>query len=186
MDAKQAGNVLVMVGETGGELGGGMGWGMGGAHVLSVLQNNNKISNIDRLVVPQTNLELAPRLAEGVADLIEKGLVKSAHDCSEGGVIVAAAEMAFAGRVGLDIDLNELPTGNHQLDQFTKAFAESTSRYLLEVKQGDLKQVSQLLDGLPFAVIGEFNTSDRLTGKSLHLDVSLDELVKTWRAPLDW
>jgi len=179
MDAKQAGNLLVMVGETTGNL--------GGAHLWLVLQsNNNKISDIDRLIVPQTNLELAPRLAEGVADLIEKGFVKSAHDCSEGGVLVAAAEMAFAGKVGLDIDLSELPTGIHHLDQFTKAFAESTSRYLLEVKQGDLKQVSQLLDDLPFAVIGEFNTSDRFTGESLQLDVSLDELVETWRAPLDW
>ncbi|MCP3939289.1 MAG: phosphoribosylformylglycinamidine synthase subunit PurL [Actinomycetia bacterium] len=63
-----------------------------------------------------------------VASAIAGGLVVSAHDLSEGGLAVAAAEWAFAGRVGLDL---EVPG-----DEFT-LFGEGAGRYLVEVAAGD-------------------------------------------------
>ena len=46
------------------------------------------------------DLELAPRLFRGVHEAMLRGLVRACHDLSEGGLAVAAAEMAFAGGIG--------------------------------------------------------------------------------------
>lgn len=179
MDAKQAGNVLVMVGETDGAL--------GGAHVWLVLRDDMKLSYEGNQGVPQTDSEVGPRSASAVADLIARGLVKSAHDCSEGGVLVAAAEMAFAGGKGLTINLDEIPcAGDEALNPLMKAFNEATSRYLLEVADDDLREVSKLLGELPFAVIGAVNDSGRLRVSALDLDLGIDELSAAWRGTLDW
>lgn len=44
-----------------------------------------------------------------LASATEKGLVRSCHDCSEGGLAVAAAEMSFAGGYGMELDLSQVP-----------------------------------------------------------------------------
>ena len=44
-----------------------------------------------------------------LANATEKGLVRSCHDCSEGGLAVAAAEMSFAGGYGMELDLSRVP-----------------------------------------------------------------------------
>jgi phosphoribosylformylglycinamidine (FGAM) synthase-like enzyme len=115
--------------------------------------------------------------------------VIAVHDCSDGGLLVAAAEMAFAGtsqerRLGLELDLAELPGSARSL--FTRCFNESPSRYLLQVHEDDVADVMADLAGLPHAVIGTFNTSGRLTLAGNPLDEDLDDLRERWRAPLDW
>jgi phosphoribosylformylglycinamidine synthase II len=161
MDAKSPGNVLIIVGNTSGE------------------------------DLPRTDLTAGPANAAAVAALIENQLVASAHDCSDGGLLVAAAEMAFAGRVGLDIDLQALPS-NAPIDSTTACFAESPSRYLLEItpKYFDAAVRSLRDAGVPFAQIGRFDNHERLTLRTAQdgqlLDESLDTLRQTWRSPLDW
>ena len=88
----------------------------------------------------------------------------SAHDCSEGGLLVAAAEMAFAGRIGLDLDLTNLPVAGEP-NLAAKCFAENPARYLLEVAPADLDAaIRGLRDaGVPFAQVGTFAGHDRLT-----------------------
>ncbi|NJL32402.1 MAG: phosphoribosylformylglycinamidine synthase, partial [Phycisphaerales bacterium] len=120
MDAKQAGNLLIIVGTTQSN--------MGGSHYLQLTGDASLNQRI-----PQLDLQRGPATAQVVAQLIQAGLVQSAHDCSEGGLLVAAAEMAFAGNLGLDIDLDGLPI-ERELDDTTACFAESPSRYLLEVR----------------------------------------------------
>jgi ABC-type multidrug transport system fused ATPase/permease subunit len=56
-------------------------------------------------VVPHVDLQQAPKVFAAVHTAITSGLVKSCHDLSEGGLITAAAEMAFAGGLGVDLDL---------------------------------------------------------------------------------
>ena len=178
MDAKRAGNLLLMVGETDAA--------MGGSHYCDLFDDRTRQKQI-----PRTDLEKGPRTAIAVASLIKAGLVASAHDCSDGGMLVAAAEMAFAGRVGLDLDLQGLPTAG-EVDQTAACFSESVSRYLLEVSPSDLNKVlSGLRDaGIAVGQIGSFAEHARLTLKTEAagrvLDVSLEDLVAAWRAPLDW
>ncbi len=179
MDAKAAGNALLIVGQTTGQLGGSH-LAMGGltpAHA--------------DLSVPTVDLQAGPQTAQAVASIIHAGHVRSAHDCSDGGLLVAAAEMAFAGRVGLELDLDAVPT-NTPLDPITTAFAESPSRYLLEVAPDQLDAAIRALQaaGVPFAQVGHFVERQRLTARTARdgqlLDAMLDALRETWLSPLDW
>ena len=177
MDAKQPGNALIIVGQTDEY--------MGGAHLFRVSPTQELNTH-----VPRVSTRVGPATAKAVADLIATGLVQSAHDCSDGGLLVAAAEMAFAGHFGLSIDLAKLPSAE-PLPTLVAAFAETPSRYLLEARLNDVDTIlKQLcLAEVPAAVIGEFNTGQRLTvqheGKP-QVDEPLDALRAAWLEPLDW
>ncbi|MEE2907467.1 MAG: phosphoribosylformylglycinamidine synthase subunit PurL [Planctomycetota bacterium] len=162
MDAKAANHMLVCIGETTSAL--------GGSHVLKVCPDLAG----DRSL-PVTDLEIGPARARAVASLIEQGKVFSAHDCSEGGLLVAAVEMAMAGGLGLSLDPNAV-AGNH--DPITGCFAETPSRYLLEICPDQLDDIRAQLDGHPVTVLGTFTQDARLvTGD---VDVSMEELRQTW------
>ena len=130
-------------------------------------------------VLPIVDLKRGPQTAKAVASAIRAGLVRSAHDCSEGGLLVAAAEMSFAGGLGLELDLTLLPADN-ELDLMTECFAETPSRYLLEVERANLKKLDAHFRGVSFAVIGEFNASSQLTMTSTELEISIDDLQRAW------
>ena len=92
-----------------------------------------------------------------MSSAIRTGLVTSAHDCSEGGVLVAAAEMAFAGGIGLSLDFDVLPGTSELLD--CAAFGETPGRYLLEVHPDRMDAVHEQLGDVPMTRIGTFNES---------------------------
>ncbi len=121
--------------------------------------------------MPDVDCVLGARLARSVADLITAGRVRAAHDCSDGGLLVAAAEMAMAGRLGLDLDPNGLP-----------CFSEEPSRYLLEIASDAIVH----LGDVPHTVIGTFNDTARLTLADDPLDISIDDLLAAWLGTLDW
>lgn len=178
MDAKAAGNLLLIVGQTGSEI--------GGSHLAMLAGTTGRDARI-----PHVNLQRGPIHAATVAKLIARGLVASAHDCSDGGLLVAAAEMAFAGGVGLDLDLATLPA-TQPLDVVTASFAETPSRYLLEVAPAKLGEVVKELQasGAAFGQIGRFaehaNLTLRTPTSGRVLDASLDSLRQIWLRPLDW
>jgi phosphoribosylformylglycinamidine synthase len=185
MDAKGAASgdatVLVIVGETGTQLGGSH-WSL--------------VAGIDRdasLPMPRVDLERGPAIAAAVAKAIRSGFVRSAHDPSEGGLLVAAAEMAFAGGCGLRIDLRKVPLtraaraaaelahgGGAQARAV--AFAEDPSRYLLEVRERDLPGLRDALGDVPHATIGRFDDSGELAidGGPATERISIDALRAAW------
>jgi phosphoribosylformylglycinamidine synthase len=110
---------------------------------------------------------------------INKGLVRACHDLSEGGLAVALAEMAFAGDLGAEISLADMPTDARH--DYEKLFAESTSRFLIETP--DPSRLD--LGDVPHAVIGKVTSEKRLKVKGL-LDVELAALKKAWKEPLAW
>jgi len=183
MDAKAAGNLLFLIGDTTSA--------MGGAHLVMCEPERAAPSVVRNLAIPRVDLSQGPRNAAAVAKLIAQGLVASAHDCSDGGLLIAAAEMAFAGRIGLDINLAGVPT-REPLSEFEACFAETPSRYLLEVAPGKLDGVIRTLRELnvPFGQVGTFASHDKLTVRSAKagrlMEESLDGLREAWKKPLDW
>jgi len=119
MDIKNPGNALYLVGETGEELGGSL---MAQVHGLS------------GGVVPEVDVKTAAAGFRGVAAAMAKGLVQSAHDLSEGGLAVAAAEMTFSGEFGACLDLDEIAKSGPIYSNEVLLFSESPSRVLVEVK----------------------------------------------------
>jgi len=175
MDAKKAGNVLFIVGETKNELG---------------CSHYYKIHGQIGVNVPKVDLETAPKIAEGIAAAMAQGLIVSCHDCSEGGLAVALAEMAFAGGLGIEADLRGLPKSDDCQRIDTQLFSESTSRYIVEVEPEKYDAFAKLMLNLPFGQIGKIKEEKILTikaqdGKTV-IEADLDSLKQTWQKPLDW
>jgi phosphoribosylformylglycinamidine synthase len=175
MDAKAAGSLLVAVGITDGAL--------GGAHLHRVAGGaGDGHGSADP---PRVDLERGPRLARRVHALIAKDLVRSAHDPSDGGLLAAAAEMAIAGDLGLRLDLLAL-RGAESLDPRAACFAETPSRYLLEVRRSDLAAIDAILRGEPWSIVGSFDDSGALTVAGTDVDLTIAELRDAWTRTLDW
>ncbi len=144
MDAKRAGDRVYLVGATGAELGGSH-W-----HLVRGLDGGR---------VPRPDLERAPRLLRALHAAIAAGLVASAHDLSEGGLAVAAAESAFAGDLGLALELARVPLESESLpagydDDAVRLFSESCTRLLVTVAREHVDAFERHLAGLPCAAIG--------------------------------
>ena len=170
MDAKRAGNKLYLVGATKKEMGGSA------YHALLGVTGGQ---------VPQVDLKGAPSAMRRLSEAIAAGLVISAHDCSEGGLAVAAAEMAFAGGLGLTLDLKKVPADLAREDFIL--FSESASRILLEVPPEKGQEFEKSLGGVPFACVGEFQQGSTfrvlgLDGKPV-VETSVDRLRQAWEAP---
>ncbi|HPC96502.1 MAG TPA: phosphoribosylformylglycinamidine synthase subunit PurL [Sedimentisphaerales bacterium] len=175
MDAKRPGNLLFVVGRTGNEL--------GGSHFY-------KLRGQLGANVPKLDLELAPRIARKVAQAIADGLVSSCHDCSEGGLAVALAEMAFAGGVGIEADLHGLPTSRDCTRPDAQLFSESNSRYIVEVEPRHYDAFAKLMLNLPFGQIGKVTAGSKLVIRSREgrnvIDAEIDILKQAWQRTLDW
>lgn len=175
MDAKRAGNALLLVGANSDCL--------GGSHLQQIAPE--AIANPS---MPTTDLVKGPRIARAVAKLISSGSIRSAHDVSDGGALCAIAEMLIGGSspqhpIGASIEL-----GGTNIDPIAAAFSESPSRYVLEVTGDRRDEVVRALSaqGIEARAIGELDATGRLSWSAVELDASVEELAKAWLAPLDW
>jgi phosphoribosylformylglycinamidine synthase II len=175
MDAKRPGNFLFIVGRTQNEL--------GGSHYYKIRQQVG--AN-----VPKVDLQSAPRVARKIAEAIGKGLVVSCHDCSEGGLAVALAEMAFAGGLGIEANLLGLPRSPDCWRTDAQLFSESNSRYLVEVEPDKFDAFAKLMLNLPLGQIGKVKTEPRLVVRSPNghavIDADIGALKQAWQKTLNW
>jgi phosphoribosylformylglycinamidine synthase len=175
MDFKQAGDLIYVVGETKNEMGGS-----------AYLDTKGFIGNS----VPKVKPVKAKNLMEKLSQASEKGLVKACHDCSEGGIGVAAAEMAFAGGLGAAISLKSLPVSEKiSRDDFI-LFSESNSRFIVEVAPENKEKFEKTLKGVIFANIGETNNTGKFevtgsNGKNIVRE-TIGDLKEAWQKPLRW
>jgi phosphoribosylformylglycinamidine synthase len=175
MDTKEASNLLFIVGETKNEL--------GGSHYYKI---NGQIG----ANVPKLELEKAPQIAKRISDAIAQKLVVSCHDCSEGGLAVALAEMALAGGLGIEADLRGLPKSKDCSRVDTQLFSESNSRYIVEVEQEKFNAFAKLMLNLPFGQIGKVTEEKTLIIKAENgtavIEADIDSLKQAWQKPFDW
>jgi len=173
MDAKKAGNALYIVGETFDEL--------GGSHYYFV-------NNISGGKVPSVNVRSAKKSFDALIEAMDKKIVKACHDCSEGGIGIAAAEMAFAGNLGMKIFLEKVPTALKRNDKIL--FSESNSRLLVEIEKKDKQEFERIMAGNIFAEIGEITDDKILTihgiGGKVVVKENIDNLKKSWQSTFDW
>jgi phosphoribosylformylglycinamidine synthase len=186
MDAKSPGDAVYVLGTTRDELG-------ASEYFLAHGFTGNNVPKVDA----PSALALYGKLSEA----IDKGLLRSVHDCSDGGLFVALAEVAMAGRLGLRADLAKVPV-EAPLEAGPLLFSESQSRFVATVSPRHAAAFEALMAGLPVAKVGEVTPSGSLeildTGHprsdgSGHpktdgfvLSAGLDEMFDKWRRPLDW
>jgi phosphoribosylformylglycinamidine synthase len=175
MDFKRAGDLIYVVGETKNEMGGS-----------AYLDTKGFIGNS----VPKVEAAKAKVLMEKLSQASVKGLVKACHDCSEGGIGVAAAEMAFAGGLGAKISLKSVPVSEKiNRDDFI-LFSESNSRFIVEVAPENKEKFEKTLKGVIFANIGTTNDTEKLeitgsNGKKIISEL-IGDLKEAWQKPLRW
>ena len=86
---------------------------------------------------------------QAVQTAIEAGCVRACHDLSEGGLAVAAAEMAFAGGLGMELDLSAVGRrGEGDATEAAMLFGESAGRFLVEVAPDQYDAFLRIVEGL--------------------------------------
>jgi len=165
MDFKEAGNLLYIIGETFNELGG---------------SEYYKLKGYLGASVPKVKGAKAKRTFKAVTKAIDEGLVKSCHDLSEGGLAVAAAEMAFAGGFGLEVDLRKVP-GKELVRSDFVLFSESNSRFLIEVAEADREDFEDWMRGKGCALIGKVTLEQKMIVHGLNGEKVVDAAVETLR-----
>src|SRR5882724_7559880 len=148
---KNEGDMIILVGEIGNEL--------GGSQFLKICHGRKEGPP------PHVDLELELKVQDAVRDLIRTGLVKSAHDCSEGGLAVAMAESCFnLQRIfGAEISLKAGDTPAPIV-----LFNESQSRIVISVAPENFENTMALLRerDVPFQQVG------RVGGDQLRIQVN--------------
>jgi len=130
---------------------------------------------------PAADIEAAFRLHPLVAALVAERAVAGAHDCSDGGLAVALAEMAINGDCGFSAsvagDLEELPPA-------AVCFSESANRVLLAVAPDRVPDVfARARDaGVACSELGVAG-GERLVLEGC-FDVALDDAASAWRHAL--
>jgi phosphoribosylformylglycinamidine synthase len=174
MDVKKPGDIVYVLGTTYRELGGSEWYALHG-HV-----GNS---------VPKVNAAKAKKLYTAVSRAIEAGLVASCHDCSDGGLGVALAEMAFAGGLGLTVDLSRVPCeGLQRNDELL--FSESQSRFVVTVSPSAKPAFQRMLKGNVCAEVGRVNAEEMLEISGLKgnriVAENIHELKAAWQKSLNF
>ena len=159
----ETGLILILVGETQGHLGQSV-------YLRDVVGKNEGAP-------PPVDLTVERRNGDFVRDLISQKLVAACHDLSDGGLAVAAAEMALAGGIGATLDA--APPG---MGITAWLYGEDQARYLVAVKDEKAVLSAAKAAGIPAHRVGIS------MGRSLTLPggdtISLEQLAKTHESPL--
>ena len=172
MDIKAAGDSIFIVGETFKELGG---------------SEYYRLKGLLGKTLPKVQTEQAKETFEAITEAIDAGLVRACHDLSEGGLGVAAAEMAFAGGYGVELDLQKVPRKTIKRADFV-LFSESNSRFLVEVSERNREDFTGIMKSRIYAEIGKVTKEQQLRVYGLNgkivVDASLSDLLASWKRTL--
>ena len=163
----------------------GMGRGRLGGSVLAQVRGEfgGRVPDLD-------DPALLTHLATALGELRDKGLVTAYHDRSDGGLWATLCEMAFAGGVGLDVQVGHAadPTGDGTPDlsaALAALFAEELG-IVLEVPEGRLEEAVAVLQPYGFpsvAALGRVTDDRRVrvgVGDAIALDEPLRDLARAW------
>ncbi len=163
---KASGDVVVLLGDTKAELGGS--------------EFQYAVHGVTEGRPPEIDLAVEQRLQKAVLAAVQGGLVRSAHDVSDGGLAVALAESCMSGGIGAVL---ELDSAGLRVDEFL--FSETQSRIVLSCtpEKADALAAAMAAAGVPCRVIG------RVGGDELVVNVngmqvvgaSVAQLTKTWK-----
>ena len=136
---------------------------------------------------PRVRAEESRELYLRLWKAIQEGLVASCHDCSDGGLGVALAEVAFSGSLGMEVDLREVPQEGVERDDYL-LFSESQSRFVVTVHPEHRKAFEELMEGVPFSRIGVVREERAfrvtgLGGKRI-IEADIFRLKEAWQRPL--
>ncbi|AFS47552.1 phosphoribosylformylglycinamidine synthase subunit II [alpha proteobacterium HIMB5] len=157
MEFKETGNFVLVIGKTEGHIDQSL-------FARNILDEKNGPP-------PEINLFNEKNNGETLLKLIENDLIKSAHDVSLGGIIVAISKMCIKGNKGIDIKKPK-----SLINEFEYFFGEDQGRYIIEVTKDNLKKVTNLLtkNSVHYDQLGEIKEKNLTIDKKT--DLSVDDL----------
>ena len=160
MDFKKVDNIVLVIGKTEGYL-------------------DQSIFSRDILRVkigppPEINLFNEKNNGQTVLNLIKKKLVRSAHDVSLGGILVAVSKMCIKGKKGL-----EIKKPKQLINQFEYMFSEDQGRFIVEIEKENYKQVREILEknSVHYDELGIVLDKDIVIDENTK--VSIDDLIQS-------
>ena len=127
MELKEIGNLIIIIGKTEGHIDQSL-------SARTILDEKNGPP-------PEVNLFNEKNNGESLLNLIEKDFIKSAHDVSLGGIITAISKMCIKGNKGI-----KFKKSKNLMNDIEYFFSEDQGRYIVEIKQENLNEVSKILD----------------------------------------
>ena len=160
MDLKQTDNILLVVGKTEGDLDQSL-------FARDVLNEKNGPP-------PEINLFNEKNNGETILKLIDKKLIKSSHDVSLGGIIIALSKMCIKGKKGAT-----LKKPNYLINEFEYLFGEDQGRYIIEIEKNNFKNVTEILEknSVHYDELGTVNENELVINDKSK--VTIDELIKS-------
>ncbi len=138
-----------------------------------------RINNIKNYDIPELDTDNAVNIYKTLSSVMNKGLVVSAHDISEGGMAVAVSEMSFFNNIGFNIDIEPIA----DISITSLLFSESLSRFIVEVKEDNRKEFESRMNNVPFTLLGRTSEDSKGVfkyGNKELINLSIDELYKKW------
>ena len=160
MNLKQTDNILLVVGKTEGD--------------LNQSLFSRDILNEKNGPPPEINLFNEKNNGETILKLIDKKLIKSSHDISLGGIIIALSKMCIKGKKGAT-----LKKPNYLMNEFEYLFGEDQGRYIIEIEKNNLKNVTEILEknSVHYDELGTVNENELIINDKSK--VTIDELIKS-------
>ena len=175
MDAKSPGDLIYVVGKTYREL--------GGSHYYAI---HGFIGNS----APKVRTDEGKRTMTALSRAIDQRLVCSCHDCSEGGIGVAAAEMAFAGGLGMQLDLANTPRDTSVTADDAWLFSESNSRFIVGISPDQREAFERAMTGAPIGCIGTTIQGADFVVKGMGggtiVQARIGQLKESWQGTFRW
>lgn len=170
MDVKSPGDKVYVIGKTFESLGGSE-WA--------------NLMNIDGGTVPTVIPDVAVIQYEKIHQAIENELLNSCHDCSDGGLAVALAESAFAGELGMKIDIRSLDVS----EDIVALFSETPSRIVVTVSPEKEKDFLDLIEDCNVYYLGEVTESPEFVvygSNGICINSNIYLLKEAWQKTLRW
>jgi phosphoribosylformylglycinamidine synthase subunit PurL len=167
VDLKEEGNLLYLVGTSRPELGGSL-WA--------------RRHGIVGQPVPPTQPARLRRTGEALLAAGRAGVLRAAHDVSDGGLALTLLEMAFGGGLGFSVDLAATGLSGPGL----ASVAEGASRWVVEVDRSNVATFERKLRGETVVPLGVVTSEDGTFrwGAPVEADLDLTELYAAWRSGL--
>lgn len=173
MDVKRPGDLLYVLGVTRDEMGGS-----------EYYAQHGFVGNS----VPRVRASSFISYYRALEKAVRKGLVASCHDCSDGGLGVALAEIGFAGGFGLRVQLSRVPAQGVQREDHL-LFSESQGRFVITVHPRNADKFEEVMGDAPLALVGEVSGDWELLIEGLEgrmvVQASLRQLKEAWMRPLE-
>ncbi|DAC23470.1 MAG TPA: phosphoribosylformylglycinamidine synthase, partial [Candidatus Poseidoniales archaeon] len=135
---------------------------------------------VPQLPHPEQNLATYRALSTS----IRAGWVRTAHDCSEGGLAIALAEMCIGGRIGATVDID----GSGEADVWGRLWGESLGRFVVAVSPQHEASFLAAMKGHPTTVLGQVVDDDVLTitdGDDALISMDVGTMATVWKGTLD-